>query len=197
MRALALFLGVAAFGGAVILVASGALGNAWKRATGRLHAGDRAPDVHARDQDGHDVNLAALRGHVVALYFYPKDETPGCTREALGFREAYARIREAGAEVVGVSNDDAQSHKRFCERKGLPFSLLADPEKAVARAFGVRSLFGFYERITFLIDGQGVIRRVFDPVRPAHHADEVLAAIAELRGTAAPPSAPPPTASAP
>ena len=185
MRALALFLGVAALGGAVILMASGVVGNAWKRVSGRLHAGDHVPDVRAQDQDGHEVELAALRGHIVALYFYPKDQTPGCTQEALGFREAYARIRQAGAEVVGVSNDDADSHKRFCVKKGLPFPLLADPEKAVARAFGVRSLFGFYERITFLIDGQGVIRKVFDPVKPAHHADEVLAAIAELRGAAA------------
>lgn len=181
MRAVLLFLAVVALGGAVIFVASGALGSVWKRATGRLRAGDAAPDVHARNQDGVDVRLADLRGHIVALYFYPKDQTPGCTREAQGFREGHTRLHAAGAEVVGVSNDDVGSHKRFCVKEELPFPLLADPDQAVAKAFGVRSLFGFYERITFLIDGQGVIRKVFDPVKPAQHVDEVLAAIADLK----------------
>ena len=162
------------------IVAGATGGDRTKRAAARLKEGDRIPDVGAPNQDGVPVRLSQFRGHAIALYFYPKDQTSGCTREAHGFSADYERIRALGAEVVGVSNDDARSHKKFCNNEALPFPLLADTDRTIANAFGVRSLFGFYQRITFLIDGNGVVRKVFDPVKPALHAAEVIAALAAL-----------------
>jgi peroxiredoxin Q/BCP len=145
-----------------------------------LKEGDRVPDVGALNQDGVSVRLSQFRGRMVVLYFYPKDQTSGCTQEAHGFTSEYDRIRQLGAEVVGVSNDNAQSHKKFCDNEALPFPLLADTDKSIATAFGVGSFMGLYKRITFLIDADGVIRKVFDPVKPLRHAAEVIAAIAEV-----------------
>ena len=147
---------------------------------GGLQPGERIPDVEARNQDGAAVRLSQYRGHPLVVYFYPKDRTSGCTVEAQAFREEYARFRALGAEIVGVSNDDTASHKDFCGRERLPFTLLADPDKTVARAFHVGSILGFYHRVTFLVDEAGVVRRVFDPVHPAGHAREVLAAVQGL-----------------
>jgi thioredoxin-dependent peroxiredoxin len=151
-----------------------------KRASVRLKEGDRVPDVGAPNQHGVAVRLSQFRGRMVVLYFYPRDQTSGCTQEAHGFTADYDRIRAIGADVIGVSNDDVKSHKSFCDNEALPFPLLADTDKVIANAFGIRSFLGLYQRITFLIDGDGVIRRVFDPVEPARHADEVMAAVAEL-----------------
>lgn len=164
----------------VAIAACAARAGKAKRATARLKEGDRAPDVGAPNQDGVPTRLSQFRGHMVVLYFYPKDQTSGCTQEAHGFTADYARIRELGAEIVGVSNDDAKSHKRFCNNETLPFPLLADTDKTIANAFGVGSFLGLYQRITFLIDGDGVIKRVFDPVKPARHAAEVMAALTEV-----------------
>jgi len=147
-----------------------------------LAPGERVPDVGARNQDGALVRLSQYRGHPLVVYFYPKDRTSGCTVEAQAFREEYAQFRALGVEIVGVSNDDTSSHKDFCTRERLPFSLLADPDQTIARAFRVGSIFGFYHRVTFLIDDAGVVRRVFDPVHPAGHAHEVLAATRALEG---------------
>ena len=171
---------VAALLGCVVLATCAAGAGRAKRATARLKEGDRAPDVGAPNQDGVSMRLSQFRGRTVVLYFYPKDQTSGCTQEAHGFTADYARIRELGAEIVGVSNDDAQSHKKFCENEALPFPLLADTDKTIANAFGVGSFLGLYQRITFLIDGDGVIRKVFDPVKPARHAAEVMAALTEI-----------------
>jgi peroxiredoxin Q/BCP len=156
-----------------------------------LAAGDRVPDVVAKNQDGAPVSLAQYRGHPLVVYFYPKDRTSGCTIEAHEFRTEYARFRAAGVEVVGVSNDDVASHKGFCTDEALPFPLLADPDERVAHAFGVPTRLGFYRRTTFVIDGAGVVRRVFDPVEPNGHAREVLSALAAL------PPSPPVTAGEP
>jgi len=145
-----------------------------------LAAGDRAPEVQAKNQDGALVSLAQYRGHPLVVYFYPKDRTSGCTIEAHEFRTAYAQLRAAGAEVVGVSNDDVASHKGFCNDEALPFPLLADTDERIAHAFGVPTRLGFYRRTTFVIDAQGVVRRVFDPVEPNGHAREVLAALNAL-----------------
>lgn len=163
-----------------VLVACAARGDKAKRAAGRLKEGDRVPDVGALDQDGVPVRLSQFRGRAVVLYFYPKDQTSGCTKEAHGFSVDYDRIRGMGAEVIGVSNDDVKSHRKFCDNEALPFPLLADTDKTIASAFGVRSIFGLYQRITFLIDGDGVVRKVFDPVRPVEHAADVIVALEEL-----------------
>jgi peroxiredoxin Q/BCP len=145
-----------------------------------LAAGDQMPDVQAKNQDGATVRLAQYRGHPMVVYFYPKDKTSGCTIEAHEFREAYARFRALGVEVVGVSNDDVASHKGFCTDEALPFPLLADTDERIAHAFGVPTRLGFYRRTTFVIDAQGVVRRVFDPVEPTGHAQQVLAALSAL-----------------
>ena len=151
-----------------------------------LSPGDRVPEVAARKQDGGQVALSSYRGHPLVVYFYPKDRTSGCTIEAHEFRVGYPKFKELGVEVLGVSNDDVASHQDFCTKEGLPFPLLADPDQQLARAFGVKATLGFYQRITFVLDGDGVVRQVFDPVRPAGHAQEVLVAVKGLVGGASP-----------
>ena len=141
--------------GAALLASCASAGAKAPRAGRRLKEGDRAPDVAAPNQDGVEVKLSSFRGRVLVLYFYPKDRTPGCTVEAHGFTVAHEQLLAAGAEVVGVSNDSAGTHRKFCDGDGLTFPLLADTDKTVAAAFGVSSWFGLYERITFLIDGGG------------------------------------------
>jgi thioredoxin-dependent peroxiredoxin len=153
-----------------------------------LKAGDKAPPFALPSNEGRTVRLGDLRGKPVVLYFYPKDDTPGCTKEACSFRDAWSEIQETGAVVLGVSPDDAASHEKFRAKYRLPFPLLSDPDHAVADAYGAwgeKSMYGRkYEgilRTTFLIDGTGVVRRVFEKVRPDGHADEVLAAVQQLR----------------
>ncbi|MCO6483783.1 MAG: thioredoxin-dependent thiol peroxidase [Flavobacteriales bacterium] len=146
-----------------------------------LRVGDIAPGFSGLDQDGHAVSLADFKGRGLVLYFYPKDFTPGCTAEACSLRDGQARLREAGYEVLGVSPDTVGKHKRFAEKHGLPFRLLADPEKMVAKAYGVwgrKKFMGHaYEgilRTTFLIDGKGIIRHIIGKVRTGDHADQVM-----------------------
>jgi thioredoxin-dependent peroxiredoxin len=150
-----------------------------------LSEGDRAPDFTLEGVRGQDetirVSLADLRGRPVVLYFYPKDDTPGCTTQACGVRDEWESFRAAGAEVLGISPDDVESHRAFADKYDLPFTLLADPDHAVAEAYGVwkeKSMYGrkFWgiERSTFVIDGDGRIEAVFRRVKPAHHADQVL-----------------------
>ena len=153
-----------------------------------LKAGDKAPPFALPSNEGRIVRLADLKGKPVVLYFYPKDDTPGCTKEACSFRDAWSEIQETGAVVLGVSPDDAASHEKFRTKYRLPFPLLSDPDHAVADAYGAwgeKSMYGRkYEgilRTTFLIDGTGVVQRVFEKVRPEGHADEVLAAVQQLR----------------
>jgi len=149
-----------------------------------LSVGMEAPDFTLPDAEGRPVRLRDFRGRTVVLYFYPKDDTPGCTVEACGFRDAYDRYVEAGAVVIGISPDDVASHARFARKYGLPFLLLADPDHRVAEAYGVwkekhqygRSFWGI-ERTTFVIDAEGRIKRVFERVRPQGHSDEVLEAL--------------------
>ncbi|MFK7984663.1 MAG: peroxiredoxin [Sandaracinaceae bacterium] len=145
-----------------------------------LTVGTAAPDFSAPDQTGEARTLAEHRGHPVVLYFYPRDATPGCTQEACAFRDAWDRLQAGGAVVYGVSTDDVEAHRAFVEAQGLPFSLLADPEQTILAAYGVPARGGYAARVTFLIDGEGVIRQVFPSVDPGVHADEVIAAIAAL-----------------
>ncbi|MGH2610290.1 MAG: thioredoxin-dependent thiol peroxidase, partial [Tepidiformaceae bacterium] len=138
--------------------------------------------------DGGTVRLAELKGRPVVLYFYPRDDTPGCTKEACSFRDAWADVQETGAVVLGISPDGVASHQRFREKYRLPFPLLADTDHAVAAAYGAwgaKSMYGRkYEgilRTTFVIDGAGTVRRVFEKVKPEGHAADVLAAVQQLR----------------
>ena len=148
-----------------------------------IKEGDAAPDFTARDAEGNEVNLSDLRGQKVVLYFYPKDDTPGCTREACSFRDGFAEFKRRGIEVLGVSTDDERSHREFAEKYGLPFQLLADTDHRVADLYGVygerqfmgRKYMGV-NRKTFLIDERGRISKVFDKVKVDEHADEVLQA---------------------
>jgi len=153
-------------------------------ATAVLSPGTRAPSFELRDQAGEVIRLRDLEGRWVVLYFYPKDDTPGCTTQACGIRDAYGEFERAGAVVLGVSPDDERSHVKFRQKYELPFTLLADTDHAVAERYGVwgektymgRTYFGV-NRSTFVIDGDGTVKKVFHNVEPATHADDVLAAL--------------------
>jgi peroxiredoxin Q/BCP len=145
---------------------------------------DVAPDFQLATQDGTPLRLSDLRGKSVVLYFYPKDDTPGCTRQACGLRDSWDRIREKGAVVLGVSPDSVAAHVKFRRKYELPFTLLADSDHEVAGLYGVwkeKSRYGRKywgnERTTFIIDGEGRIRHIFPRVKPEEHAEQVLAAL--------------------
>jgi Peroxiredoxin len=148
-----------------------------------LKEGDIAPDFSVKDQNGNEVKLSDYRGHRVVLYFYPKDDTPGCTKEACSFRDANDVYAEKGIKVFGVSNDDENSHRKFISKYNLPFDLLADTDKKVVEAYGVYGEKNMYgrkymgiNRTTFLIDEEGRIKKIFKKVNVSEHADEVLKA---------------------
>jgi thioredoxin-dependent peroxiredoxin len=154
---------------------------------GMVKEGRPAPPFTLPSTGGEEVSLASLRGRPVVLYFYPRDETPGCTREACAFRDAMARIKRTGAVVLGVSPDPLASHERFRSRQRLNFPLLSDPDKKVAKkygAFGEKVMYGRKVqgmiRSTFVIDASGVVRRVFPRVRVDGHAEAVLDALKTL-----------------
>ena len=139
--------------------------------------GDRAPDFELSDAAGRRVKLSAFRGQkAVVLYFYPKDDTPGCTKEACSFRDHYEDFVGAGAEVIGVSSDDGASHQRFAKKHALPFTLLSDAGGAVRKLYGVPATLGLLPgRVTFVIDREGVVRHVFNSQLAAtQHVDEAL-----------------------
>lgn len=149
-----------------------------------LNEGDMAPDFELTAGDGSTVRLADLRGRKVVLYFYPRDDTPGCTKEACSFRDSSEAYAARGAAVFGVSADSTTSHQKFSSKFGLTFPLLSDPDHSVASAYGSWGLKKFmgreYEGIkrnTFLIDEEGKVARVWEAVKPDGHADEVLAAL--------------------
>ena len=152
-----------------------------------LEIGQPAPDFTLPDQNGDPVTLSKLRGTPIVLYFYPRDNTPGCTTEACAFRDARADYEKAGAKVIGVSPDDVKSHKKFADKFALPFTLVADVEKQVCESYGVwkeKTLYGKTSmgvvRSTFLIDGAGIVRAIFPKVKVDGHSDAVLAAIRAL-----------------
>ena len=144
-----------------------------------VEEGQPAPDFELESDAGETVKLSDLRGKPVVLYFYPKDDTPGCTRQACGIRDAWAEFQRAGAEVFGISADTTASHERFRSKYSLPFPLLADPEHKLAEPYGVgQEGKNSYERSTFVIDAEGNVTRIMRRVNPDRHADEVLQALA-------------------
>lgn len=142
--------------------------------TGLLPEGSAAPDLSGVDQNGETHKLSETAGSVTVVYFYPKDETPGCTKEACAFRDVWSKYQEAGIKLFGVSNDDAASHAGFAKKHSLPFPLIADPDGTWATAFGVSSTLGMYQRVSFLVGPDGKIARVYADVDPGVHAAEVL-----------------------
>ena len=156
----------------------------------RIGVGDVAPDLTLRSQSGDQVNLKQLLDRsVVVLYFYPKDNTPGCTAEAKAFRDSHQVFREVGAEVIGVSSDTVDSHRDFASKCDLPFTILSDEGGKVRKLYGVPSTLGFLPgRVTYVIDSKGVVRHVFSSqTSPARHVEEavkVLKVIREERDTA-------------
>jgi thioredoxin-dependent peroxiredoxin len=152
-----------------------------------IEAGQPAPTFTLPDQDGRPVSLEDLRGRPVVLYFYPKDDTPGCTTQACGIRDEWAEFEAAGAAVLGVSPDTVESHARFAGKHDLPHTLLADPEREVLAAYGAygeKVLYGKTTvgviRCTFLIDAQGTVAKVWKRVQTKSHAEQVLKALDEL-----------------
>ena len=150
----------------------------------KLKEGDIAPDFTAPASGGGVVSLAGFKGKSVVLYFYPRDDTPGCTREACAFRDHFADFKKKGAVVLGVSIDPVKAHDKFTAKFKLPFTLLADEEKQIVQAYGVwgpknflgREFLGTH-RVTFLIGPDGRIKKIWPTVKPDEHAEEVLAAL--------------------
>jgi peroxiredoxin Q/BCP len=144
--------------------------------------GDKAPDFTLTDQNGKSVSLSDFAGTRVVLYFYPKDNTPGCTRQACAFAGAYAEFRRRNIQVIGISKDSAESHRKFAEKHSLPFVLLADPELQAIQSYGVwqeKKLYGKVSmgvvRTTFIISPEGVIEKIMPKVKPDTNAAEILA----------------------
>jgi thioredoxin-dependent peroxiredoxin len=145
-----------------------------------VEEGSQAPDFEAQTDDGRKVRLSDLRGKPVVLFFYPKDETPGCTTQACGIRDAWTEFEAHGIEVFGVSRDDAESHQAFKEKFELPFPLLVDRDRALGDAFGIADIsdqYPIYKRSTVVIDSDGKVAKVMPDVDPSTHADEVLDAL--------------------
>lgn len=146
-----------------------------------LSPGDKAPKFKGTDQSGNTVQLSDFSGSKLIIYFYPKDNTPGCTAEACNLRDNYSLLMEKGFRIVGVSADSVKSHKGFAEKFDLPFPLIADTDKEIIRAFGIwgpkkfmgRTFDGIH-RYTFVIDGNGVVEKVFDKVDTKNHTDQIL-----------------------
>lgn len=143
--------------------------------TGELAVGSPAPHVAAKAHDGTSIDLAALRGKKVVLYFYPKDETPGCTKEACAFRDAWSDLAKTGVVLVGISTDSLESHEKFAEHHRLPFHLVSDEDGAIAKAYGVPNRAGFLARQTFVIGEDGKILKIYRSVDVQKHASEILA----------------------
>ena len=145
-----------------------------------LKAGERAPDFEATDQNGKMVALTSFRGRPVVLYFYPKDDTPGCTAEACSFRDSMSALRDRGIVVLGVSVDSEKSHAGFASKYKLNFTLLSDTKKSIVRAYGVEGPFGTAKRLTYIIGPDGLVKHIFDKVDTKTHASDVLKKIEEL-----------------
>ena len=146
-----------------------------------IQTGDKVPDLLGLDQDGKEVKVSDYKGRKIALYFYPKDNTSGCTAEACSLRDGYDELKKAGYEIIGVSKDSAQSHRGFIDKQNLPFRLIADTDTTLQQQFGVWAEKKMYGRTymgtlrhTFLIDENGVIEKVIEKVDTKNHAQQIL-----------------------
>jgi thioredoxin-dependent peroxiredoxin len=149
----------------------------------QVKVGDKAPDFTLLSQTGESVTLSDLIGKKnIVLYFYPKDESKGCTRQACAFRDKYEVFTDLGAEVIGISSDDIKSHEAFVEKYNLPFTLLSDEKKEVRKLYGVKSTFGVIPgRITYIIDKKGIVRHVFSSqFKPKKHIKEAIEALKKI-----------------
>jgi peroxiredoxin Q/BCP len=147
----------------------------------RPQVGDKAPNFSGKNQKGENISLDQFKGKKIALYFYPKDDTPGCTAEACNLRDNHSALQAAGYEVIGVSSDSVKSHDKFANKYSLPFDLLADEDKSVHEAYGTwveKSMYGRKymgtDRVTFIIDGNGVIEKVIEKVNTKDHTAQIL-----------------------
>ena len=147
-----------------------------------LEPGTEAPDFQGVTQDGRSIRLRDFDGRTVVLYFYPEDDTPGCTREACAFRDDLSAFKEAGAEVLGVSVQDATSHLAFREKYRLTFDLVADPDKRIARTYNALGLFGVAKRVTYVIGPDRTILAAYRRVDPGSHSKEALRILSETKG---------------
>ena len=152
-----------------------------------LNVGDKAPSFKLKNQDAKVISLADLKGKPIVLYFYPKDDTPGCTKEACNFRDEFPKFGKMNAEIIGVSIDSVESHKKFADKYKLPFNLLADEKKEVVEKYGVwkeKNMYGKkymgIERTTFIINTEGKISKIFPKVKVEEHNKEVMEALKEL-----------------
>ena len=153
-----------------------------------LKVGAKAPAFSLKDTDGNTVKLGDFKGQKVVLYFYPKDDTPGCTKEACSFRDEFAQLKKRGVGVLGVSADDQKAHQKFTEKYSLPFTLLSDPEHEMIEKYGAwveKNMYGRkymgIARITYIIDEAGKIAHAFAKVKPGIHAQEVISAIDAMK----------------
>jgi peroxiredoxin Q/BCP len=147
----------------------------------KLNIGDQAPELEGVDQHGKTINLSDYKGKKIVLYFYPKDDTPGCTAEACNLRDNYSDLTKFGFDVIGVSTDSEKSHLKFIDKYGLPFRLIADTDKKVAEAYGVWGMKKFMgkeymgiNRTTFIIDEQGLISKVIEKVDTKNHTAQII-----------------------
>jgi len=152
-----------------------------------LNVGDKAPSFKLKNQDAKVISLADLKGKPIILYFYPKDDTPGCTKEACNFRDEFPKFGKMKAEIIGISTDSVDSHKKFADKYKLPFNLLADEKKEVVEKYGVwkeKNMYGKkymgIERTTFIINTEGKISKIFPKVKVEEHNKEVMEALKEL-----------------
>jgi peroxiredoxin Q/BCP len=152
-----------------------------------LKVGDKAPSFKLKNQDGETISLSDLKGKAVVLYFYPKDDTSGCTKEACNFRDEFPKFGKMNAEIIGISADSVESHKKFAKKYGLPFNLLSDEKKDTLEKYGVwqeKSMYGKkymgIVRTTFIIDSSGKITKIFPKVKVDNHNEEVMEALKEL-----------------
>ncbi len=144
-------------------------------ATGEVTVGKPPPDFITKDHEGAELKLSALKGTPVVVYFYPKDETPGCTAEAKDFRDSWKDLQKKGVTVIGISTDGTDSHKAFAKHHGLPFHLVSDEGGTIAKSFGVPNRLGFLGRQTFVIGADGNVKKIYRDVDVSKHASEVLA----------------------
>jgi peroxiredoxin Q/BCP len=152
-----------------------------------LAPGDQAPDVTARRRDGSTLQLSSLRGRHVLVYFYPKDDTPGCTAEACGLNDNLTALTESGADVIGVSTDSWESHQRFANKYGLEFALASDRDHGIRKAYGVGKMLGILpavQRVSFLVGPDGTIVHLWPQVNASRHAAEVLGEVRRLTTSA-------------